>query len=174
VLTSAAMCGGRPTRWAVPSQKSRSDPAETGSAANGSSMISENATDGRPASGCRALTCHRAGHATAEPAFAALVRAPGQALGSFGTKTSFDGIAHRSGVDDEPGGDGGDGWGAVGDQVGASDMRPAALARSWPMMRSPESLIYGRWPEDLTTALDRLDGADLAVAVSAAVAVRAR
>jgi hypothetical protein len=53
-------------------------------------------------------------------------------------------------------------------------MRPAALARSWPMMRSPESLIYGRWPEDLTTALDRLDGADLAVAVSAAVAVRAR
>jgi len=41
-------------------------------------------------------------------------------------------------------------------------------------MRLPESMIYGRWPEDLTTTLDRLDGADLAVAASAAVAVRAR
>ena len=54
-LTSAATCGASPPRESTASQKSRADPAEAGRAATGSSAISANETDERPASGCAAL-----------------------------------------------------------------------------------------------------------------------
>jgi hypothetical protein len=54
-LTSAATRGSRPVRASMASQKSRCMPAEAGSAATGSLMISENSMVWRPASGWRAL-----------------------------------------------------------------------------------------------------------------------
>jgi hypothetical protein len=58
---SAATRAGLPARWSAASQKSRSGPAEVGSAAYGSSMISEKSTVWRPASGCRVLTATKRG-----------------------------------------------------------------------------------------------------------------